>query len=66
MPSLVRLELLREQGAQQLEDNPQHGRANESENKQEYQHNGGIDKELNHYPNPFLKEVSNHLRAYRA
>ena len=61
MPSLVRLKFLREQGAQQLEDNPQHGRANESENKQEYQHNGGIDKELNHSQSAFTNRS---FRAY--
>ena len=55
-----------EQGAQDFKHYPQHGRANESENKQEYQHNGGINEKLNHHRDPFLKEVSDHLKAYRA
>ena len=50
-----------EQGAQDFKHYPQHGRANESENKQEYQHNGGIDKELNHSQSAFPKRT---LRAY--
>ena len=61
MPSLVRLEFLREQGAQQLEYHPQHGRANEGENEQEHQHNGGVDKELNHSQSAFPKRS---FRAY--
>lgn len=61
MPSLVRLKFLREQGAQQLEDNPQHGGADEGENEQEHQHNGGVDEELNHSQSAFPNRS---FRAY--
>ena len=60
------LELMGEQGAQEFEDHPQHGRANENKEEQKHQHNSGVNEKLNHYRNPFLKEVSNHLSACRA
>ena len=55
-----------EQRAQKLKNHPKHSRANEDENEQEHQNNSGVNEKLNHYLNPFPKEVSNHLRAYRA
>ena len=58
MPGLVRLELLREQGAQEFEDHPQHGRTNEGEDEQEHQDDSGVNQELNHsqlsFPNRYL------------
>lgn len=55
MPGLIGLELLREQGAQELKDHPQHGRANEGEDEQEHQHNSGVNQELNHSQSTFPK-----------
>ena len=55
-----------EQGAQDFKHYPQHGRTKKNKKEQENQHNGGINKKLNHHRDPFLKEVSNHRKAYRA
>ena len=55
-----------EKGAQDFHHYPQHSRANEDENEQEDKNNSGVNEKLNHHRNPFQKEVSNHLRAYRA
>ena len=65
-PEFTGLELMGEQRTQDSQHYPQHGRANENKKEQENQHNGGINEKLNHYINPFPKEVSTHQKAYHA
>lgn len=45
---LTGLELLWEQGAQHLDDNPEHTGTQQDENEHEHQHNSGGNEKLNH------------------
>lgn len=54
-PLSVGLELLREQGTQELENHPEHGGTDEGEHEQEHQHNGGVDEKFNHSQSAFPK-----------
>lgn len=42
------LELIREQGAQDLAADPRHEREQQEQDEHEHQHKGGSDKELDH------------------
>ena len=42
------LESVREQGAQNLDDHPQHTRAEQHKDEHEHQHDSGGDEKLNH------------------
>lgn len=45
---LTGLEFLREQGAQELDNDPQHSRSQQSEDEHEHQHKGGDNEKLYH------------------